>query len=299
MYVPEAEMADNNGQTTNLKRRIDIFLEDGDWDSAKDYCNRLLDIDPDDPSAYLLLTLAENEVSNVDGLVEKRIDITRTKYYKRIANKGNPEVDEIIGKLVLAYMDATEEDSRKEKYVKAKEYQQKGTPESLKQASSLFSELSGYLDADERKKECNQNVPVAEGKRKNGVRILLVILLVIMAIYCGINIKQKKLEPAISASLVGNSYYMHWVSVMDQHHVYEDNGSVYVWGVNTDGSSQGAYWRYGIKRKGLKKYVIDIAQTDAELFSGGDYDYVVTKIVGTQIVEYENHNGKKNTFTLE
>ena len=41
-----------------------MFLEDGDWNSANEYCEKVLDMDSEDPSAYLgklLSELGDNE----------------------------------------------------------------------------------------------------------------------------------------------------------------------------------------------------------------------------------------------
>ena len=42
----------------SLLKRADMFLEDGEWDNAKEYYNRVLDIDPECAKAYLGLSLA-------------------------------------------------------------------------------------------------------------------------------------------------------------------------------------------------------------------------------------------------
>ena len=39
----------------SLLKRIEMFLEDGDWDSADEYCEKVLDITPENAQAYVLL----------------------------------------------------------------------------------------------------------------------------------------------------------------------------------------------------------------------------------------------------
>ena len=173
----------NIEQIKTLKKRVAIFLEDGDWESAKEYCNRLLDIDPENQNVYLLLTLAENEVKDVEGLLEKRIDVRQTKHYKRIVNGPDKETLETIESAVSAY----EEIVKKDKYDMALEFQQKNTEPSLKKAIALFTELSGYLDVDERKKQCEKALPAVTNKKQKQLRIgvasiigILVFILVII-----------------------------------------------------------------------------------------------------------------------
>ena len=52
---------ENTNVAPFLKRAF-IFLEDGDWDSANEYCEKVLDIDPENASAYLGKLLSELHV---------------------------------------------------------------------------------------------------------------------------------------------------------------------------------------------------------------------------------------------
>lgn len=175
-------MADTNEQIVTLKKRIEIFLEDKDWESAKEYCNRVLDIDPENQSAYLLLTLAENEASDLNSLVNKGIDIRNTKHYKRIINGENKEVESEVNTLVRLY----KEKVTKEKYDNAVAFQRDNTEYSLKKAIALFSEISGYKDADVLKKQCENALPLATDKKKKQTKIgticIIIALLVVAAL---------------------------------------------------------------------------------------------------------------------
>ena len=53
-------MTDMN--TEPLLKRVFMFLEDGDWKSADEYCERVLDMDPENPMAYLGKLLAQMRV---------------------------------------------------------------------------------------------------------------------------------------------------------------------------------------------------------------------------------------------
>jgi hypothetical protein len=52
----------------NLIERVEIFLDDENWDSAFEYINRILDIDPKNSIAYLYQTCANFKIQNVDKL---------------------------------------------------------------------------------------------------------------------------------------------------------------------------------------------------------------------------------------
>jgi uncharacterized repeat protein (TIGR02543 family) len=65
------ENTPSGGLTSNVKNlieRVEIFLEDENWDSAFEYINRILDIDPKNSIAYLYQTCANFKIQNVDKL---------------------------------------------------------------------------------------------------------------------------------------------------------------------------------------------------------------------------------------
>ena len=51
-----------------LLKRAFMFLEDGDWNSANEYCEKVLDIDPENAMAYLGKLMAEMKVKTRDAL---------------------------------------------------------------------------------------------------------------------------------------------------------------------------------------------------------------------------------------
>lgn len=74
-----------NTQTAPLLKRIKLFLEDGDWNSANDYCNRVLDLDPECAQAYFYLMMAKLQARTVEQIGEMSLenDISDDEYYKK------------------------------------------------------------------------------------------------------------------------------------------------------------------------------------------------------------------------
>ena len=69
-----------------LMTRAWQFAEDGDWNDAADYFNKVLDADPSYAPAFLGLLCVDLKASREDKLAnaEKPTDITGHKYYKRV-----------------------------------------------------------------------------------------------------------------------------------------------------------------------------------------------------------------------
>ena len=57
-----------NPTVNSLLKRAFIFLEDGDWQSADEYCEKVLDLDPENAEAYLGKLMAELKVRKRDDL---------------------------------------------------------------------------------------------------------------------------------------------------------------------------------------------------------------------------------------
>ena len=57
-----------------LQKRIAIFLEDKDWENAKIYCDKCLDIEPENAKIYFLLLLCELKLSNSEQLINFHSD---------------------------------------------------------------------------------------------------------------------------------------------------------------------------------------------------------------------------------
>lgn len=55
---------------TPLLKRARIFLENNRWEEAKEYTEKVLDIDPESADAYVIALMAEYKVNNVDELCD-------------------------------------------------------------------------------------------------------------------------------------------------------------------------------------------------------------------------------------
>lgn len=56
-----------------LLKRAFMFLEDRDWESAEEYCEKVLDIDPECADAYLCKALVEEECESLEVFIKERI----------------------------------------------------------------------------------------------------------------------------------------------------------------------------------------------------------------------------------
>lgn len=67
-----------------LQKRIAIFLEDKDWENAKIYCDKCLDIEPENAKIYFLLLLCELKLSNSEQLINFHSDFGFNPTYLKV-----------------------------------------------------------------------------------------------------------------------------------------------------------------------------------------------------------------------
>ena len=95
------ENAGGNANVNSLLKRIAIFLEDGDYDKAEEYCQKVLDIDPENSMAYLYLAMCEYNTKDETTLAKtlenlsENGNIIKAKRYA-IDDKQREKIDNII-----------------------------------------------------------------------------------------------------------------------------------------------------------------------------------------------------------
>ena len=81
--VKETVISGGNANTAPLLKRAFMFLEDGDWNSANEYCEKVLDIDPENASAYLGKLLSELRVRKQESLKDQAEPFDHNNNYQK------------------------------------------------------------------------------------------------------------------------------------------------------------------------------------------------------------------------
>ncbi len=84
-----------NPTVDSLIKRVFIFLGQGDWENADQYCERVLDIEPENPSAYIGKMMAELRVRTPEDLAREQrpfSDNPRFQAACRYAEKHHEEL---------------------------------------------------------------------------------------------------------------------------------------------------------------------------------------------------------------
>ena len=92
--TPAVQMSSGvlSGGTNSLLKRIEIFIDNRDWDSANTYCEKVLDVDPENSKAYLYKLFVEARVETVDELVNCGKILEDFSAYRNVIKYVEPEV---------------------------------------------------------------------------------------------------------------------------------------------------------------------------------------------------------------
>ncbi len=77
-----AAPANNSAEISTILKRVSIFLDGKDWSNADIYCEKALDIDPENAEAYIYKLMARIQVSEESQLVRSNISLSKMTEYK-------------------------------------------------------------------------------------------------------------------------------------------------------------------------------------------------------------------------
>ena len=178
--VKETVISSGNANTAPLLKRIFIFLEDEDWDSAEEYCEKVLDIDPECAEAYLGKLMAELRVKVRDELKNSAEPFDSNANYKKVLRFGDSRLkNELAG--YIDHINTRNENARLDSiYTRAKNAMSAANTESAyTEAAYLFESVSEYQDSAALAQSCYEKAEVtrkdailAEGKAKMSSEVI-------------------------------------------------------------------------------------------------------------------------------
>lgn len=152
-----------NSTVDTLLKRVFMFLEDENWKSANEYCERVLDINPECAEAYLAKMMVLYRRKKRTDL--KTSPIEKTSYYKKIIAFGDAKLKKEIQNYVEKYNKAVEEHRIAKTYQQGIKFMEEDTDKSLKRAISLFESIIDYNDSKTKKELCLNKLDELEEKR--------------------------------------------------------------------------------------------------------------------------------------
>lgn len=137
----------NSGNTETLLKRVVLFLEGGDWDNADVYCEKVLDIDPENAMAYIYKLLAQLEISKEEDLPSSDTPLEEMMPYKNALRFA----DEETAKRLIEYNRMVKENLA----MRERERQERAIKEEAERQERIRVEQERRQQEETRRQEIN------------------------------------------------------------------------------------------------------------------------------------------------
>lgn len=165
--VKETVITGGNNNTAPSLERAFMFLEDGDWGSANEYCEKILDIDPKNAQAYLGKLMAELHVRKQENLQDQAAPFDGYSNYQKAIRFADDSLRTVLTGYIDFINNRNEHDRLEGIYNKAASQKRTAkTEEEFKAAATTYGTIATYRDADALKQEC---LELAENACKDAI----------------------------------------------------------------------------------------------------------------------------------
>ena len=172
--VKETVVTGGNANAAPLLERAFMFLEDGDWASADEYCEKVLDIDPKNAMAYVGKIMVELKIKEKDSLKDCDDPFDNNNNYQKALRFAD---EKLKGTLTgyIEHINTRNENARLDGiYTSAKNAMAAANTESAyKEAAHIFESIDEYQDSAVLAQSCYEKAEIArkdailsEGKSK-------------------------------------------------------------------------------------------------------------------------------------
>ena len=147
---------DISDRTRPLLERAYMFIEDGEWDNANDYFERVLDIEPKKSQAYLGKLLVEYKCHSLQELIGSDNKYDESNNYSKIIRFGDDDLKKELENGLVEAKKRYELKVNTQKYEYAKSLMQKArTIKDYKTAADSFRLLGDFKDSKQLAEECS------------------------------------------------------------------------------------------------------------------------------------------------
>lgn len=143
-----------NAAVEPLLKRAFMFLEDGNWQEADTYCEKVLDQDPENAQAYLGKLMAQLHIATKEKLPNCATELTQNDNYQKALRFADNALHTML-------TEANEQICRrnaKAVYDRAAEIAKNATSMAeFQNAANMFASIEQFEDAAEKWEECQQS----------------------------------------------------------------------------------------------------------------------------------------------
>jgi hypothetical protein len=143
-----------SGSIAAYLKRAAMCLEDGDWAKADQFCEEVLNIDPENALAYLYKLMADLRVSTRDQLENVSNPFSVNANCKKAMRFGDQQMQEFLQSALEKIRRRNEIQQKNKIYIDAsRALNSAKTEQDFRNAASIFQQIPGWDDADEKAAE--------------------------------------------------------------------------------------------------------------------------------------------------
>lgn len=151
-----------NSAVAPLLKRISLFLEDGNWQEADEYCERVLDSDPENAQAYLYKLMAKMEVRKTEDLRNQAQPFDSEDMYRKTVRFADEELKNTLEEYNAYIKDRNEKAKLKQiddRYLQAvHDMTAADNEQTLQTLSQIFASMADYKDSKKHKQYCDEQI---------------------------------------------------------------------------------------------------------------------------------------------
>lgn len=129
------------GPAVPLLKRAMLFLEEKEWGKADDYCEQVLDLDPENAQAYIIKLMIRNQVTTEEDLANASASYADWNSYKNAVRFADDPTRERL----TSYLQQTEDNIRLRQEQAQKAEEERRQQEEERQHAKIYAEASNYL----------------------------------------------------------------------------------------------------------------------------------------------------------
>lgn len=155
--APTAPTTTTDDEAKRRLKRVNLFIEDGDWERAWSYCESILDYDPENAEAYLAELLVAMRLRSVEELRIAKADFRGHSLFQKALRFADEDLKKEL--VCLQPLDESRSRHRRAKTLMEGASHAKtlaAQKRMLQQAANLFDSLGSFEDSKELADKCRR-----------------------------------------------------------------------------------------------------------------------------------------------